>query len=187
MGCALACLAHVLPISVATLFLIRHGEPESRGVFLGQSDPPLSTSGQSRVRAALSCLQVTVTYCSTLRRARQTADLIPSQKLVELPELKEIDMGDWTGKTWREIETGWGKLAADKSADWLGIDPPNGESWSALMHRVRSAWQLIRQGPEPVAVVAHFAVNAALANLIDGRDPLSFSQQYGEAFRLHYD
>ncbi|MDQ6704409.1 MAG: histidine phosphatase family protein, partial [Acidobacteriota bacterium] len=73
-----------------------------------------------------------------------------------------------------------------KAADWLGVAAPGGESWQELLKRIETVWRAVRTGPEPAAVVAHQAVNAALANLIEGRDPLRFEQQYGEVTVMTY-
>jgi broad specificity phosphatase PhoE len=148
-------------------------------------DPPLSAPGHSQAKAALADLNVTVTYTSPLQRARQTAGYI-SSKRIEVTNLRELHYGDWTGKTWAEVESHWPDLAQQKSADWLNITPPNGETWPELTERIAAVWTTIRAGPEPCAVVAHQAVNAALASLITQTDPLQFTQQYGEVIRIEY-
>ena len=172
---------------MATLYIIRHGEPEIKGVFLGRMDPPLSQDGHRAVAAALADLQVQVTYTSPLRRARQTASYIPSPELIELAALQEVDFGVWTGKTWHEIETHWTELACKKAEDWLGIDPPEAESWSSLVSRLKPVYARISAGKSPAAVVAHQGVNAALLNLINGNNPLTFTQRYGEVIRIELD
>jgi broad specificity phosphatase PhoE len=113
--------------------------------------------------------------------------LLDARQVVAVPGLREIDHGEWTGRTWTEIEVKWADLAMRKSADWLGVTAPGGEEWTTFLDRVRAAWQGIREGPPDSAVVAHQGVNAALAHLIDGRDPLAYTQEYGEVIRLEYD
>ena len=171
---------------MAILYLIRHGEPELRGVFLGRMDSPLSAAGHFAVKSALAGLVVQVTYTSPLSRAAQTAAYLSSAKTIQVPDLCELGEGEWTGKTWAEIEAGWSDIARLKSADWLGIAAPGGESWECLVHRVARVWDTIRKGPEPCAVVAHQGVNAALASLISETNPLQFAQQYGEVIRFEY-
>ncbi len=172
---------------MATIYLIRHGEPELTGVFLGRMNPPLSSAGRLAVASTLSALQVSVVYTSPLLRARQTADCIATPEMVELAGLQEIDFGVWTGKSWTEIEANWATLARQKSEDWLGIDPPGAESWSSLVARLRPVCHRVRSGKTPAAIVAHQGVNAALANLLDGRNPLSFTQRYGEVIPIDLD
>ena len=169
------------------LFLIRHAEPTLQGVFLGQLDPPLSPAGREHAAVALVEIEVLITYSSPLQRARETAGFLTSPQVIELPGLREIDYGAWTGKTWSEIETNWADLAVRKSTDWFNVPTPGGEEWAVFTDRVRTSWQLIRAGPSPAAVVAHQAVNSVLAHLIRGQDPLEFVQQYGEVIRVEYD
>ena len=172
---------------MASIYLIRHDEPEMKGALLGQMDPPLSDAGREHAARALGGMHVPLAWTSPLLRAKDTAVFLHAAKVVEVPALREIDHGEWTGKTWAEIELGWAALASQKSADWLGIAAPGGEEWTTFLDRVRVAWRMIREGPSDSAVVAHQGVNAALAHLIKGRDPLEFTQGYGEVIHLEYD
>ena len=144
---------------------------------------------QAEIKLPVSCpkIDVQVTYSSPLQRARQTAAFIPSSQLIEILDLREIGYGQWTGKSWEEIQTDWNELAAHKSRDWLGVTAPDAEAWPNFVGRIGAAWQIIRNGPTPAAVVAHQAVNAALAYLITAQDPIEFSQQHGEVIRVEYD
>jgi broad specificity phosphatase PhoE len=172
---------------MASLFLIRHDEPELKGVLLGQLDSPLSAAGRKHALHALSDVHVPIVWTSPLLRAKQTAALLNTKQITELSNLREIDLGQWTGRTWHDIETSWPDLAQRKSSDWLGIAAPGGEDWPSFLTRVSTAVQTIRQGPSGAAVVAHQGVNAALTHLIAGRDPLIFTQEYGEVIHLEYD
>jgi alpha-ribazole phosphatase len=169
-----------------SLFLIRHGEPELTGVLLGRMDPPLSDAGRAQA-GALCEIRVEVAWTSPLRRARETAGFVNSRRLVEIPELREIDQGEWTGKTWAEIEAACGELASRKLSDWLGIAALGGETWSDFLDRIGTAWSVIRAGPTPAAVIGHQGSNAALRYLMDGSDPLQFAQRYGEVIPIEYD
>lgn len=171
---------------MATLFLIRHAEPMVKGTFLGQLDPPLSPVGHAQAQETLSCLKVQAAYASPLRRALETAAYVRSPQLITLQELQEIDFGQWAGKTWEQVQTGWPELAQQKLENWLSVAPPGGESWADFVLRIGTAWQRIRTGPFPAAVVAHQGVNAVLAHHIDGRSPLSFSQAYTEITSIEY-
>lgn len=171
---------------MASLFLIRHAEPEIRGVLLGQMDPPLSRHGRIQA-AALADIQVEIAWTSPLHRATETAQFIRADRVREIPELREIDQGEWTGKSWAEVEARWGELALRKSKDWLGIPAPGGESWADFLVRVAKAWTTVRTGSLPTAVIAHQGVNAALKFLIDGSDPLQFTQQYAEVIQLEHN
>ena len=164
-------------IHVPTLYVVRHGEPALKGVLLGRLDPSLSETGRLQMLAIK--LTVAVVYTSPLRRARQSAELLGAPILV-LPELAEIDAGDWDGRTWAEIEASDPELAKRKVADWTGVTPPGGEEWHDFTRRVDVALELIRQGRFPAAVVGHLAVNAWIMHRIQGGPPLSFEQHYGQ-------
>lgn len=171
---------------MATLFLIRHAEPELRGIFLGRLDCPLSADGHAQARAALQHIEPVIAYTSPSLRARQTAAYLRAPKLLHTPDLLEQDQGEWTGLTWAEIERKWPELAQQRCADWLGTSAPGGETWQQLQARAAALWNRVRKGPEPCAIVAHQAMNAALASVISNIDPLQFNQRYAEVLRLEY-
>ena len=164
-------------IHVPTLYLLRHGEPAVTGVLLGQSDPPLSEGGRAQMAAIR--LSVEVVYSSPLRRALDSARLL-EVPLIVLPELAEIGLGEWDGRTWRDIEDSWPELAKRKAGDWTAVTPPGGEDWKHFTRRIDRALEEIRRGRFPAAVVAHVAVNAWFAHRISGATPLTFHQQYGQ-------
>jgi broad specificity phosphatase PhoE len=165
---------------VPALYLIRHGEPAVAGVLLGQTDPPLSPRGREQMAAVR--IDAAVVYASPLRRARESAELL-GQAVVILPELAEIGLGEWDGLSWSEIETRDPELASRKLADWTGVTPPGGETWSDFTRRVDSALEVVRRGLFPAAVVAHVAVNAWIAHRVGRAATLAFQQEYAQVDR----
>ncbi len=136
-----------------------------------------------RASEAFTGIEVEMIWCSPLRRAVETAAHVRSAQRAMLSGLREIDHGEWSGKTWAEVEAGWPDLARRKLENWTGIDAPAGESWTAFTDRVAAAWDMVRDGPKPAAVVAHQGVNACAAALITGANPMQFTQSYGEGHR----
>lgn len=174
---------------MALLYLIRHAKPEGAGTFLGQADPPLAPGALDGLLPALSGLSVSAVYMSSLRRARETAACLrcsDTWDAIVLPDLREIGFGQWTGKTWLEIETHWPDLAGRKLKNWRGVVAPGGESWTEFEERVRRAWNHICKGPSPAAVVAHHAVNAVLAHFASDVPVSEFAQAYGEIKQFTY-
>jgi broad specificity phosphatase PhoE len=171
--------------------LIRHGQPEGVAPksFLGHSDPALSDEGWAQAQAAGRILQARVPsatrlVASDLIRARQTAEGVA--RVVDLPisvepALREIDFGDWDGKTFEAV----GPTAFAWFDDPDGGAPPGGESLRAVAERV-DAWVDERcrapvDGPE--VVVAHFGSLAVLAARLLGLKPvegLRLTLQRGE-------
>jgi alpha-ribazole phosphatase len=172
---------------MALLYLIRHAQPYGAGTFLGQADPSLAPGALDEISLQLAALPIGVAYLSPLRRAQETASCLRCANRVLLSELCEIGFGEWTGKTWEEIQAGWPKLAAQKLRDWYGVTSPGGETWAEFVDRVRLAWNRIRQGPFPAAVVAHAGVNAVLAHFATGIPASQFTQAYGEISMFTYD
>lgn len=163
------------------IFLIRHEEPALRGRFIGRTDPPLTASGREAAALKMCEVHVAAVYVSPLRRARETAEAIRcGVEPVILPELAEIDFGEWEGLTWQEVEQRWPDAACRKIEDWFGSPTPGGESWSDFCDRVDRALKVVLAGPQPAAIVAHMVVNAILAARLMGADPKQFRQQYGE-------
>ncbi len=159
-----------------SLFLLRHAEPAITGVLLGSLDPPLSEAGRKQAVTILNDVKLAMVYSSPLRRALETAQSIARGAPIEiLNDLREISHGDWDGLTWNEIEARDPDLAARKLADWHGVPAPGGEPWPEFAARVSRAFEWIRSGPRPAAIVAHAAVNQLLGNV---------DQAYGEVHVL---
>ena len=89
-----------------TLLLLRHGESEGNraGVVQGGLDHyALTPLGREQAGAAarrLAGLEIDVLYSSTLRRARETAEIVAAQtghEVVELHDLREYGFGGGAG------------------------------------------------------------------------------------------
>jgi len=97
------------------LYLVRHGATDNNRArpprLQGRrTDPALSDEGHEQARKTgrlLAPCPVDAVYSSPLLRARQTAQAIaePHDLAVQvLDELIEVDVGDWEGRAWDEIE-----------------------------------------------------------------------------------
>ncbi len=159
------------------LILIRHlqqvqvGEP----IFLGQTDLPLSEesrAGAAACRAALARLKpnAAVIHTSDLLRARKTAELLQEggsgifgrEAGVEAhPFLREIHLGDWDGKTVREIQNAFPEAYEQRGRDMAGFKgSPGGENFFDLQYRaLRGLVPLIESADgEDLVVVTHLGV-----------------------------
>ncbi len=167
---------------MSTIYLVRHEEPELRGRFIGRMDPPLTDAGRSAAAAKLCDLDVSTIFVSPLQRARQTAEHIrcEAQHVVVIPELAEMDFGEWEGLLWAEIQARSPEWAGRKLDNWFAFAPPGGEAWDQFRARIDRALDRILAGPFPAAVVAHMLVNAVLAERLLGAAPGEFFQKYGE-------
>lgn len=112
------------------LYLLRHGETTASltGEYCGVLDPELTHAGFQMAEdfvTAYSALPWTALYSSPLRRAMDTAEPISEKtglKLCLQDELREIDFGNWEGKSPEEVD----REFHDEYLRWL-TDP----GWNA--------------------------------------------------------
>lgn len=85
--------------------LIRHGKTalQEEGKYQGKTDAPLSEKGRSELRCALARPDLLV-VSSRIRTHQTAAILFPGIDRVEVPELDEMDFGDFEGRNFREME-----------------------------------------------------------------------------------
>jgi glucosyl-3-phosphoglycerate phosphatase len=133
---------------VTRLLLLRHGESEwnAQGRWQGWADPPLSELGRRQAEEAGRRLRhegFTAFASSDLVRARRTAELAASTMGLEGgvhidADLREFDIGDWSGLTRAQIEEGW----PDEFADWRAgrrDTAPGGEARATFVARLVAA------------------------------------------------
>jgi len=151
---------------VADVYLARHGQTaynlERR--FQGQQPVPLDDTGREQaadLAERASTPGFVALWCSPLLRARETADIVARRIGLpprEDPRLMETDAGDWTDRTFAEIQA----EAPDAFAGFLGGDPdfafPGGESFAQQSARVAAALADVELGELPALVVCHGVV-----------------------------
>jgi broad specificity phosphatase PhoE len=168
----------VQPSQPTRLLLIRHGEIEPRyqRKFGGRIDMNLSTRGRAQAKILANYLrgkEIAAVYSSPMKRVRQTvAPLLENGATdpIILPELREVDFGDWTGFTWEEV----GKKFGVHPYDWLDEIElgavPNGENGIQFRARVEPClFEIIRRHEgKTAAIFCHGGViRMILAILLD--------------------
>ncbi len=144
------------------------------GRWQGQADPPLSPAGRDQAEAAASGLDpVDLVITSDLERAHHTGRLLaPGAPHITEPLLREFDVGEWSGRTRRQIEQVWpGDLAAFDAGSLTA--PPGGESRAEFDRRVMAAARRIAQlaaATPRTIVVSHGGVLRAMGRLLDQVD-----------------
>ncbi|HVD31823.1 MAG TPA: histidine phosphatase family protein [Methylomirabilota bacterium] len=149
-----------------TFYFVRHGESEGNAarVFTGQTDSPLTARGREQAAAVaeeLAQVKFDRIVSSDLSRTRDTADVIAKRlgKPVEIvPELREIDVGDRTGKSFDETR-GLPNWNDDGFVAW-----PGGETLDRVLARTLGAIdRLTRESPgKTILIVGHGGVNRIL-------------------------
>lgn len=159
------------------LALVRHGEStwNAEHRLQGQLEPPLSEVGRAQA-LALAPLIATAGWpdervvCSDLRRARETAELLGLAPRRFDPEWREIELGEWGGRSAADVDGESSELT-----NWRGgpRTAPSGEPWSAFSARVAGAVRaLVTAGGSWLVVCHGGCVRAACAHLL-GTDPLA--------------
>jgi broad specificity phosphatase PhoE len=150
------------------LLLIRHAEVEAgyQGVFGGRIDMDLSPRGHDQavtMARYLHAKPLSAIYASPMKRVQQTlAPLLlnGAPKPVILPDLREVDFGDWTGLSWDQVQAKFG-VSAFSWLDHLecgGI--ANAECGETFRERVEPCLEriLADHAGEPVAIFCHGGV-----------------------------
>ncbi len=154
------------------IHFIRHGQTEynASGRFQGcQTDASLSTDGIKQLidlNETYEYPSVSVVYSSPMARCIETAGIIyPNRELVVVPPLKEIDFGDFSGKTIEELKNN------DDFEEWFkdayNVAPPNGESGFEFTLRLIDAFKwivndMMKSETFDAAVVTHGGVIMSL-------------------------
>lgn len=150
-------------------WLIRHGEPaaEIRRRCYGSLDVGLSETGRTQMAEAAECLKeepLSVIYTSPRSRAIEGARILAAGHscLVDvMPDLREIDFGDFEGLAYDEIAARHPHLYRQWMEAPTEVKFPNGESFSEMRARVLRAFESIQREREErtVAIVSHGGVN----------------------------
>jgi broad specificity phosphatase PhoE len=157
---------------VTTILLARHGETDwnREGRFQGHADPPLNRTGRAQavdLSVALMAEQLAAVYSSPLRRALETAEVLAASHGLEpvpVDELREVDVGSWSGLTRAEVE----ERFPAQFARWLdyGQGWEDGETYEEMGRRAVDA--LLRlaaahDGERVLAVTHGGPIRAAFA------------------------
>ena len=171
------------PSPACRLVWVRHATPEGDGLFLGQSDAPLSAKGRRQLAGLaekITPYPVEAVYSSDLQRAQATAAAISRRLEVEakvVPGLREIHFGRWQGLSWAEITRRFPQAARRWLNDFPRQRIPGGEDFAEFKRRVRRELRkIVAAHPGGCAmVVAHAGViRIALASALGVPDRYLF-------------
>jgi phosphoserine phosphatase len=150
-------------VRVTTLLLARHGETDWNRArrWQGHADRPLTDRGRAQAAALgdrLADIALDAVYSSDLRRARETAEAVAlphALDVIELPELREVDVGSWEGLTRDEAESNF----PDGFRLWLagGTGWDDGETYAEMSRRVLAVVEQIASDHEGgrILIVSH--------------------------------
>lgn len=148
---------------MTTFWLIRHAETDTAGNTITGRLPGvhLNAKGRRQVEllvAAMAAAPLHSIYTSPLERARETAEPLARTRNLSILTCEaaiEVDFGDWSGKTWRELDSlpQWRRFNTLRSS----TPAPGGELMLDVQARiVRELESMRRRHPDQqVALVSH--------------------------------
>lgn len=175
-----------------TLYFVRHGQTDWNKAlrWQGASDNPLNQLGLEQADAVAAyfveqAVPARIVISSPLKRAMTTAGTITDALGLELvvePEFRELDLGDYEGKTTDELKAEYGK----QFDHWLSrhhVDPtPGGESLAQGRVRVSTPLKhYVQQSKAPIIIVAHQAILCAMKASQSGKMDLQTLASYKQA------
>jgi len=144
---------------------IRHGESEfnSKGIMQGNDDPKLSSKGLKQAEALadrLKDIREAQVFSSPLERAHHTARIAVSgmgTDITLIEDLKEIDIGDFSTRTWDQIKIKYPELFLQPNVTIWDLfrhnQIPGQEPYEAMTQRIAHALSLIEtrsNGSHPI-------------------------------------
>jgi len=157
----------------ARILLIRHASVDPLGKAIAGRGAGVHLNEQGRLEAEqlverLSATKLEAIYCSPMERTRETAEPVARSKQLEVltsDEFTEIDFGEWTGKTFGEL---------DKLPEWHRFNQcrsigriPGGESMLEVVQRMVRGIEAVseRHRRGMVAIFSHCdPIRAALVH-----------------------
>lgn len=154
------------------IHLIRHGEIEDSGKYIGVTDIELSQEGKSKLKELDSNSAypyAKVIFTSPLKRCTETCKILyPEITPIIIEQLSEYNFGVWEGKTAKELENDedfkkW--LAGDNS-----VKPEHGESNDAFVRRICIMFEnivngLIKTGTTDCVIITHGGIIMTLLSI----------------------
>jgi alpha-ribazole phosphatase len=173
---------------IVAIALFRHGMTleNKRKAYLGWTDSTLvPRQVLTKIPGGFDWI-----FTSDLGRCRETAKILfPNNEPEILPELREMNFGDWEGKTYEQLKDDI------MYQNWLDepfkVSPPNGESYSAFTLRVVKGWneitkRILENRIPTAALVTHGGVIRYLLTryATEERKFWDWNIPYGQGYQL---
>lgn len=172
------------------LYLIRHAESMGnvQEFFQGSLDVDISPKGLKQLeelKERFMCIKLDRIYTSPLIRAVKTARIVNFYQhldLIRMPELVEINAGDFQGKRWSDLPTLFPKEYYDWKENQEKFQSPNGESMKDVYNRMVLAMNKIitENIGKTIAVISHGCAIKTYQCYLKN-EPLSYMSKLGWA------
>ncbi|WBF65981.1 histidine phosphatase family protein [Desulfovibrio subterraneus] len=162
------------------IVLLRHAATTGgKGRAIGRTPLALSEEGQQQAASLVESLPRLLARLSGNRTGRSFAAVYssPASRALDtlapqygqmaqgrfaclpqatiLPELDEIDLGEWDGLAFEDIRSRFPQAYAMRGRDMAGFRPPGGENFRDVDARMQAAMTRMATGPLPALAVTH--------------------------------
>lgn len=142
------------------LYLLRHGDIDKQGCYIGSTDLSLSAKGRQQVKDIATIVvrkDIDVIFRSPMLRCRETSELLNLSCPCYTDDLlKEIDFGQWEGKSFAEITRDDAATVTEWANNPTHFCFPGGESMVHFYSRIESIQKLLeRYDHKRVLLVTH--------------------------------
>jgi alpha-ribazole phosphatase len=171
--------------------LFRHGvtEENKRKAYLGWNDSPLC----AEIQNLSTNKRYDLYFSSDLHRCVMTAKrLFPAVKLNQLEELREMNFGEWEGKTYDDLKEDF--LYQRWLSDPSTYCPPKGETFLDFTTRVQEGWrkitkQILAQNSHRCAVITHGGVIRYLLSkyALEQKEFWHWQSKHDQGFELVFE
>ncbi len=164
---------------MSKLILVKAGQTDwqAQGRLVGDTDLRLNEVGHQQAAAdatTVSPMQPHMVHCGGDEPSRQTATIIGNElqlKVKATDGLREMDLGHWEGLTVSDFKDRFSKVFKQWRHDPLSVEPPEGESVTEMLSRVKkSLHKVMKKSGQKKAVVVVLGGFAYAALLCDLRD-----------------
>jgi broad specificity phosphatase PhoE len=176
---------------VRNIYLIRHAAVRKlkEKSYIGSTELRLSSSGiyqAKRLSEFFSRVRLQAIYCSSMIRSENTAEIIAgkcNKPYIAVEGLNEISLGDWEGKSFREIKENFPEEFIQRGLDIFNYKTPGGESFCQLQERAYKAFEkILYDSAGDILIVGHSGTNKVILSKILGRslkECFNMEQKYG--------
>ena len=150
---------------MAKILIVRHGQTvfNSTRRFCGVTDIDMIPAGYRQIEKVsdrLAKQKIDAVYCSDLKRALVSAEIITQGrklKIKAVTELREMNYGQCETLSWEEISRDYPDVTVDMVKRSLDLNFPEGESLNDLAVRITKFAEVLKQCPaeQTVLVVGH--------------------------------
>ena len=177
------------------LHLIRHGMTlyNKEGRYIGWSDIPLHKQGVEQLKKYLQTKNYPkgdIYLVSPMKRCVETLEILyPNvEKIQENEKLKEINFGDWEGKSYEELKDD--NSYSNWLSDFVKNTPPNGEKFLEFEKRIEDTYyDLVKKyekNHKDIVIVTHGGVIRVLMSKLihNNRDIFYWKVPFGFGYSI---